>query len=149
MKKASVLFAVVALGACVGGLFGQEIRKPGYPFKLGKKFATAMFAEKNFDEVWVATIRALVVLDYTLTVTEKDAGIISAGKGATSKTKGMMLGTGFFVGKQKPIKKNLMTVMIETQGDKVAVSMKLQKNKICAAFFDKVAELLYGKTEKK
>ena len=148
MKKALILIAVVMLGACAGWLFGQEAKKAGYPFEIGEKFATAMFAEKNFDEVWVATAKALVALDYTLTVAAKDAGIISAGKGATSKTTGIEI-DGFYTGKQKPIEKNLMTVMIEVRGDKVAVSMKLQKKNICAAFFDKVAELLYGPVEKK
>lgn len=148
MKKVLILIAVIMLGACAGWLFGQEANKAGYPFEIGEKFATAIFAEKDYDEVWVATVKALVALDYTLTVTEKDAGIISAGKGATSKTTGIEI-DGFYTGKQKPIEKNLMTVMIEVQGDKVAVSMKLKKKNICAAFFDKVAELLYRTVEKK
>ena len=145
MKKASILFAIVALGACTCGLFGQGTQKSGYPFKVGNKVATAMFAEKTYDEVWVATLKALFALDYRLAATEKDAGIIGAEKGKYSAGS-MVLDNGVIVGRKSV---QTMTIMIEVQGDRVAVSLKSQKNKVCSAFYDKLAELLYGKVEKK
>jgi hypothetical protein len=76
MKKIlSLVTAFFALAGVV--LCGQKAEKPGYPFKADNNVATAVFAQKTYDEVWEATLKVLAASDYKATTSEKDAGIIN------------------------------------------------------------------------
>jgi len=156
MKKILLLGAMVFV--LEGGvLLGQKTEKSGYPFEIKGKVATAVFAEKTYDQVWGATIKALIASNYKTTTLEKDAGLIEAVhiKSASTRDWEDILETG-------KAEESSITAMVETQGDKVAVSFrwetgekftlrsaKSNRNRFCSALYNKMAELLYGEVEKK
>jgi hypothetical protein len=78
MMKKVLLLGVIVFVLVGVVLFAQKTEKSGYPFKVDKDVATAVFAKKTYDEVWGATLKALIALDYKTTTLEKDAGIIKA-----------------------------------------------------------------------
>jgi len=166
LKKLLSLGATVLVLAGVV-LSGQKAEKSVYPFKMDNTVAKAVFAGKTYDEVWEATLKALIATDYKTTTLEKDAGIIKA---VSSK--------GIVYLRDKPVVKSELppsqggTVMatkaafskiavtVESREDKVAVSLRWDRaekftlpptesngHDIFSALYDKIAELLYGAVE--
>jgi hypothetical protein len=147
-------------------LFGQKAEEPGYPFKVDKDVATAVFAKKTYDEVWGATLKALIALDYETTTLEKDAGIIKAvdiQKPKVIKSESAQIpGAVTTLTVTRRAKSRAIAVRVEAQGAKIAVSWhwdtsekftllpgEANWNHVYSAFYNKIAELLYGKVEKK
>jgi hypothetical protein len=162
MKKILSLGATVFMLVGIV-LFGQKAEEPGYPFKVDKNIATAVFAKKTYDEVWEATLKALIALDYEATTLEKDAGIIKAvdiQKPVHIKSESAPAMQGAMVTRMG--KYSAMAVRVEAQKDKVAVSLRWDRaakftllpagangNSIISALYDKMAEVLYREVENK
>jgi len=158
MKKILSLGAVVFV--LVGGvLLGQKSGKSAYPYKMDKNVATAVFAKKTYDEVWGATLKALIALDYKATTSEKDAGIIKA---LYNKTESVTTKEGYTTSLTRMAKYSKIAVRVDAQEDKVAVSLRWDwaeqftlpptepdGNNIFSALYDKIAELLYRKVDEK
>ena len=139
-------------------LFGQKAEAPGYPFEVDKNIATAVFAKLTYDEVWGATLKALVAMGYTTTSSDKDAGIIKA---AYIKVERVSTRWGYDI-LGRPDQYRGMAVKVDAQEGKVAVSLRWDSEAILmfipagangksyfSALYDKIAEVLYGETEKK
>jgi len=158
-KILSLGAAVFVLAGVV--LFGQKAEKSGYPFNVDKDIATAVFAKKTYDEVWGATLEALGAEGYETTSSEKDAGIIKA---------------VFIKVEEVPIRELPPTSLVIPRADQyrpIAVKVDAKEDKVAVSFcwdsdvnftfipagangkiyfsalYDKMAELLYGKVEKK
>ena len=135
MKKASILFAVVALGACAGGLFGQETQKP-YTYTFDKGVGECIFTGVSLDQVWSAAVKTLMGDRFRIVSSEKQSGTIIAEK--------------------KTFMAYGLTLFFEQKGKDVCVTASVQgtieeefTRTVETEFFDHMAELLYGKVEKK
>lgn len=76
MKK-YVLFGIIL--ALLGSTFalGQEKPQPfSWEFGKGKK-ADSLYTGKTYDEVWAATIKALII-KHKIVRSDKDSGLIGA-----------------------------------------------------------------------
>ena len=77
MKKASILFAIVALGACAGGLFGQETQKP-YTYTFDKGVGEYVFTGVSLDQVWAAAVKALMQDKFNIVSSDRIMGTMIA-----------------------------------------------------------------------
>lgn len=158
MKKILSFGAMVFV--LVGGiLLGQKSERSAYPYKTDKNAATAVFAKKTYDDVWGATLKALIAEDYKATTSEKDAGIIKA---VYNKSESVTTQAGYTTSLTRMAAYAQIAVRVEAQDDKVAVSLRWDRvekftlpptesngHDIFSALYDKIAALLYGKIEKK
>ena len=104
-----------------------------------------IFKQKTYDEVWSATVKALMQLKYQVASSDKEGGIISAQKGKS-----------FLNRKVAQEQLENFQVLLE-QGD-AGIKVDCQFTKKAGSMFQsdqskyllaKVAENLYGKPEKK
>jgi hypothetical protein len=163
-KEEQIMKKILSFGAMVfvlvgGILLGQQSERSAYPYKTDKNAATAVFAKKTYDDVWGATLKALIAEDYKATTSEKDAGIIKA---VYNKSESVTTQAGYTTSLTRMAAYAQIAVRVEAQDDKVAVSLRWDRvekftlpptesngHDIFSALYDKIAELLYGKIEKK
>lgn len=135
MKKASVLFAVVALGTFLGWLSGQETQKP-YTYTFDNGIGTCTFKAVSLDEAWSVGVKALMGDRFRIVSSEKQSGTLVAEK-RTFLEYGLTL---FFEQKGRDL---CITASVQgTIDEKFTQTVETE-------FFDHMAELLYGKVEKK
>jgi hypothetical protein len=151
MKKASILFAIVALGACIGGLLGQDTQKPySYKFKGGQ--GDCVFTGVTLDQVWAALVKAFMTQDMTHRGSWNGRAV-DPDRPSITMTGAWLSGHGFTTIEWR------IEILVEQRDAQVGVYCTVgitnglannkQKAKIGSIFFDKVAELLYGAVEKK
>jgi len=141
-----ITVACLALAACASVPVVRETA-PGYAFNIVKKSGVATFAAKTYDEVWGAVIKTMVVSNYKLAVSEKDAGIIEAEHVRSESTRA-------FVGKDTDEPR--LSAIVETKGSDIVVtltwtrgekillrSIASQQKKVYGEFFQRVADILY------
>jgi len=104
-----------------------------------------VFKEKTYDEVWSATVKALMQLKYQVTSSDKNGGIISA-----TKQK------GFFNRKQAQETMESFQIFVEKieEGTKVSCQFTKKAGSLfqsdqSKSLLKKIAEDLYGKEGKK
>jgi len=143
MKKASILFAVAALAACTGGLFGQETQKP-FTYTFDKGVGTCTFTGVSLDQVWSAAVKALMGDKFKIVSSEKQSGNLAAERRPFASTNyGLQL---FFEQRGQDICITSSVYLLQGVG---GISDKTASHKMEKKFFDNVVELLYGKVEKK
>jgi len=158
MNKALILFAIIALGACAGGLFGQETKKPysytfdgAYSVENGKSTqgkplenilvlrGNCTFMAVSFDQVWAAIIKALTLDKFKIqfTMPKKDWGLIVAASDFHFSIRVEVKGQDISV----------VSSLSHGPGEKsegIEADQKAHKK-----LFDKMAEILYTKADKK
>jgi hypothetical protein len=143
MKKALILSAIVALGACVGGLIGQETPKP-YSYTLSTKEGVAVctFTGISFDKVWAATTKNFLLTNWKTTQSDKASGTITA---LSPNTSGLWYDSNVID----------ISLMVEEKDGIVTMTTKVRlyqgsgkavrtRNRAETTLFENVAGLLYG-----
>jgi len=148
MKKSSILFALVTLGACVGGLFGQETQKP-YSYTFDNGIGECIFTGVSLDQVWSIAVKVLMQNKFRIASAEKPAGTIRA-----EKRPGMSWNYDlslYFEQREEDVYITASVLPTEKNQRDPLKSMGAKKAgyKEEKKFFDKVAELLYGEVERK
>jgi hypothetical protein len=135
MKKASILFVVIVLGTCAGGIFGQETQKP-YTYTFDKGVGECIFTGVSLDQVWSAAVKTLMQDKFKIVLSDKQSGNITAERRPMAAAN-YDLALFFDV--------CITASVAGLQG----IRDKKAEHKMEKKFFDKVVELLYGKVEKK
>jgi len=137
MKKVVLLaFLFAVLGSSF--LLGQEETKPfSWELKKVKKRTPqgdGLFTSKTYDEVWAATVKALMQSKYRVVHSDKDSGSISADE----------LQTKYPVPLEIIIEKreNDIGVIVDAISDRPLLT--LTYNSICKRLYQKIAVNLYG-----
>lgn len=147
MKKI-LLVGTVVLVLCGGVLLGQEVQKP-YSYTFDKGVGTCVFTGVSLDQVWTATVKALMQGKDRVTSADKASGVISAECRPWDKP---YLMSFFFEEIVPDVRVNFTFFSSASQpglgglvGKKSTQKFNENEEK---DRFDKIAELLYGKIEK-
>jgi hypothetical protein len=148
LKKALILLAVVVLCACAGGLFGQETHRPySYTFKGG----VCVFTGVTFDQVWAAMKKAFTTQDI------KGGGSWSGRTAGPGRPSNRMRGP-WVIGHGRNAYIWRLNILVEQRADGVGIDCGIiditsdsapSTEGVWDSFCRRVAELLYGKVEKK
>ena len=65
------------------GLLAAQAAKP-YSYTFSKTGGDCLFTGKTYDEVWEAAASALVMMKYSVSVAQKETGMITAVKGPST-----------------------------------------------------------------
>ena len=133
MKK--LLVSSIGLVMCIGILAAQEAKPYSYTF--GKAGGDCLFTGKTYDEVWDAAASALIMMKYTVTIAQKENGMMTGAKGPST---GSVLALGLLARERN------INLMIKKRDDGISVlgNCKGAKKRI-PPLFEQMGKLLYGK----
>jgi hypothetical protein len=129
------LVSLIGLVMCIGILEAQEAKPYSYTFT--KAGGDCLFTGKTFDEVWEAAANALLMMKYTITVAQKDAGMLTAKKGPST---GQVLMVGMFA------RDRSINLMFKKRDNGISVlgNCKAAKKRI-TPLYEQMVKLLYVK----
>lgn len=141
------LTALVALGIlCAAFLFSQRSQK-SYTYTFTNGIGDCTFTGVSFDAVWAALVKAFMTQD------AKGKDVWHGLPVVPNRPSNSM--TGVWAGNNTLVKPGCsLQILVEQRSQGIGVYCAVADNaegneeKIEEAFYDKVAELLYGKVEK-
>ncbi len=133
MKRYMILISV-GLAICVGFSLAQ-VGKP-YKTKPVPSGSECLFTGRTYDEVWEAAANVLMTMKFTVTVAQKESGMMTAAKGPTTAG---IIAFGWLA------KSRNINLLLKKQEDGIVVRANLKVKKGLVPLFEEMGKLLYAK----